>query len=152
AQVGILVDELVVLEHAVDPARDGDAGLGHHLGRGIAALDPVVVDAPDAGEVSPRAFGQTVVAGQRVRVGTDVGRALHVVVAAEDVGSATRDADVAQGQLHDAGGANHGVADGVLGLAHAPHQRAGTVLGHGLGDFVHRGFVHAADFLDFVRR
>jgi hypothetical protein len=35
------------------------------------------------------------------------------------------DADVAQRQLQDARGAHDGVADGVLRLAHAPHDGAG---------------------------
>jgi hypothetical protein len=86
------------------------------------------VDTPGLGEVLPRAFDHAVVAGQRIGVGADVGGALHVVVAAEDVGAAAALADVAQRQLQDARGAHHGVADGVLGLAHAPDDGAGAVL------------------------
>ncbi|MNS87821.1 hypothetical protein D3C72_1217760 [compost metagenome] len=100
----------------------------------------------------PRAGGQAVVARQRVGVGAHVGGALHVVVAAEDVGAAARHADIAKRQLHDARGAHDRIADGVLGLAHAPHQRAGAVLGHDLGHHLHLRLGHAADFLDLVGR
>src|SRR5690606_5711924 len=99
AQVGGLVDDVGVLEHAIDPARYGDARLGHQVGRGVPALDPFVVDAPRVGEVLPRTFGQAIVARQGVRVGPHVGGALHVVVAAEDVGATAGTADVAQRQL-----------------------------------------------------
>ena len=62
AQVGVLVDKLVFFQHTVNPARHGDARLAHHGGRGIAALDPVKVNAPALGKMLPRAFGQAVVA------------------------------------------------------------------------------------------
>ncbi len=152
ADVVVLVDQLRLLGNDIDPARHRGAGLFHHRLRGVLLLDPFVVDTPHRGIVLPRAGGEAVVAWQRVRVGAHVGSALHVVVAAEDVGAAARHANIAQRQLHDAGGAHDGVADGVLGLAHAPHQRAGAVLGHDLGDHVDLGLGHAADFLHLVRR
>ena len=62
-----------------------------------------------------------------------VGRALHVVVAAEDVGSATGPAHVAEGKLQHAVGAGVVVAVGVLGAAHAPDHGARAVLRHGAG-------------------
>jgi hypothetical protein len=46
-------------------------------------------------------------------------------------------------------GAHHRVADGVLGLP-MPHDRARTVLGHGLGHLQTGGFVDAADLQDLV--
>ena len=152
AQVGILVDVLVLFQDAVDPARDGDAGFFHHRLRGVLALDPLVVDAPHLAPVLPGAGGKAVVAGQRIGVGTDVGGALHVVVAAEDVGAAARDADVAEYQLQDAHGADVGVADRVLGLAHAPDDGGRLVLGQHLGDAQDFGFGDAGDVLDAVRR
>ena len=115
-QVGILVDELIFLEHAVNPARDGDARLGHHAGGGKTVFDPVELDAPDLGEVLPGTFGNAVVARQGIWVGAHVGGTLHIVVTAEDVGATARLAHIAQGQLQDAGGTHHGVADGVLRL------------------------------------
>src|SRR5690606_31663453 len=63
--------------------------------------------------------------------------ALHVVVAAEDIGATARYTDVAQRQLQDAVGTHVVVADMVLRAAHAPDQGAGPVFGHGLGNLVH---------------
>ena len=40
----------------------------------------------------------------------------------------------------------------MLGLAHRPHDGAGLVLRHLLGDVAHLGFLHAGDLLDFLRR
>ena len=53
AQVGLLVDKLVFLHHAVDPARHSNAGLAHHGRRRVAAFDPVKVNTPGFGEVLP---------------------------------------------------------------------------------------------------
>jgi hypothetical protein len=152
AQVRVLVDQLVLLEHAVDPARHGDAGLGHHRGRCEAALDPFVVDTPGGGEVLPRPFDDAVVAGQRIGVRAHVGGALHVVVAAEDVGAAARLAHVAERKLQDARGAHDRIADGVLRLAHAPHDGARAVLVEPGGHLEHLRLFHAAGLLDLVGR
>ena len=102
AQIRILIDELVLFQHAVDPARHRHAGLFHHCLRRELALDPLVVDAPRGREVLPRAGGKAIVARQRVRIRADVGRTLHIVVAAEDVGAAAGLADVAQCELQNA--------------------------------------------------
>ena len=99
----------------------------------------------------PRAFCQTVVARQRIRIGAHIGSALHVVVAAENVGATTRLAHVAQSQLQDARGANNGVANGMLRLAHAPHNGAGVVVVQHFGDFENLLFLHAASFFHLVR-
>ncbi len=152
ADVVVLVDQLVLLQHRVDPARDGGARFLHHRLRGEAALDPVVIDAPHRGIVLPRTGGQAVVARQRIGVRADIGGALHIVVTTEDVGAAARLADIAQRQLHDARRAHDGVADGVLGLAHAPHQRARAVHRHHLGDLAHLRLGHATHFFDLIRR
>ena len=58
----------------------------------------VVVDLPDARPVLPGAFDEAVVERQRHDIEADVGRALHVVVAAEDVGAGAGPADIAGGQ------------------------------------------------------
>jgi len=79
-------------------------------------------------------------------VRTDVSRALDVVVATEDVGATAGDTDVAEHELQQARSAHDGVADRVLGLPHAPDDRAGTVLGHRLGGQQHLVFGHAAGF------
>ena len=49
AQVRVLVEVLVLLQHGVDPARHRDAGLFHHRLRGELLLDPFVVHAPHRG-------------------------------------------------------------------------------------------------------
>ena len=152
AQVGVLVDEFVFLHHAVNPARHGDAGLAHHGGRCVAALDPVKVNAPALGKMLPRAFGQAVVAGQRVRVGAHVGGALHIVVTPENIGAAARLAHVAQRQLQNARGPHDGIANRVLGLAHAPHDGRGPVHGHHLGRLEDLRLGYAAGFFHLVGR
>src|SRR5690606_2455385 len=86
-----------------------------------------------------------------VRVGTDVGRALHVVVTTEDVGTAARHADVAERELQAVVGTHVVGADGVLRAAHAPDEGAGTALGQGPGDLQQRITRHAGDPLDFLR-
>ena len=100
----------------------------------------------------PRARSDAVVAGQRVGIRADVGRTLHVVVAAEDVRAAARHADVAERQLHDARCANERVAGGVLRLPHAPDECGRAVLRHHFGDLVDRRLRHAGHFLALVRR
>ena len=69
-------------------------------------------------------------------------------MAAEDVCTTAGHADVAQGELQQAGGADHGMANGVLGLTHAPDDGAGPVHGHGFGGLKHFGLWHARDLCD----
>ncbi len=152
ADVGILIDVLVLLHHAVDPARDREAGLAHHS-RSESVLQPFQVHVPDARPVRPRSgHSHRVVAGQRVGIGADVGCALHVVVAAEDVRPAARDADVAERELQDARRAHYGVADGVLRLSHAPDDGARAVLGKSFRDLQQLLGRHARDVVHFLRR
>src|SRR5207244_2706144 len=66
ANVRILIDVLVLFEHAVDPARHRDAGLDHHRGRGELILQPLEIDVPHLRPVRPRARRETVVARQRI--------------------------------------------------------------------------------------
>eukprot|EP01038_Epipyxis_sp_PR26KG_P003194 gene3194-biopygen2358 len=54
------------VDFTVDPARHGDAVLGHHRGRCVLLFDPLEVHAPGRGEVLPSAFGQAIVARQRI--------------------------------------------------------------------------------------
>ena len=151
-QVRILIDQIVLLKHAVDPARNSDAGLGHHGLAGKLLLHPLEVNTPYTAPVFPGTDRDAVIAGQRIRVRADVGGSLYVIVAAVDVGTATRNADVAKRQLQDAGSTHEGVADRVLRLAHAPDDGRGLVLRHGLGHLEHFGLGYAADFLYLVRR
>ena len=55
----------------------------------------VVVDFPDASPMLPCTFAETVVERQRHGIDANIGRALHVVMAADDVGASSRLADVA---------------------------------------------------------
>ena len=150
AQVGILVNQLVLLQHAVNPARHRDAVLAHHRRRGVTALDPLEIHTPGFGKVLPGALGQAVVAGQRIRVRAHVGRALHVVVTTENIGATPALAHIAQSKLQDARGAHHRIADGMLRLAHAPDNGAGAVVVQHLGDLEHLVFLDAASLFDLV--
>ena len=82
----------------------------------------------------PRPFGKAVVEGQRHDIETDIGRALHVVMAAEDIGASAGLADIAGQQQRDATGAHIGGPHRVLCLAHAPDQRRRFLGGEHLGD------------------
>src|SRR4051812_40299591 len=100
----------------------------------------------------PGAFDQTVIERQRGDIQTDVGRALHVAVAAEDVGAAAEHADIAGREQQVAVGADVGGADRVLGAAHAPDEGGGLLLGKSLGHFLHLLAGNAGDALNFFRR
>ncbi len=112
---------------------------------------PVVLDLPHAAPVAPRAFDQAVVERQGHDIEAEVGRALHVAVAAEDVGADAEPADVTGGKQRDAERAHVRRADGVLGRAHAPDQRRGLLLGEHLGDALELRAGHAGDPLDLFR-
>ena len=139
-----LVHVLLVFKDTVNPARYRDAGkilegLFLAIGAGDAvelAGKPFGIFLPYARPMCPGALGQTIIAGQRVRQNTKVGRALHVVMAAEDVGTATRGTHVAQRKLEDAIRTRIVVAVGMLRTTHAPD--------HGAGAVVHQGPGHAA--------
>ena len=152
AQVGILVNELVFLHHAVDPPRHGDSRFAHHGNGSIAALDPVEVDAPGFCKMLPRTLCKAVVTGKRIGVRANIGGTLHVVMATKDIGSASGYAHVAQRELQNARSAHDGVAGGVLGLAHAPYNGRWPVLRHHFGSHVHACFRNAACLLNLVRR
>ena len=71
-------------------------------------------------------------------------------MSAENVGTATGLANVAQGQLQDTRGTHDGVTRRVLGLTHTPNNGARVVLVQHLGDQGDLFWRHAADFFDFV--
>ena len=89
-QIVFLRDLILRQQRRVEPARQRDAGGLHHLLVVETADQIVVVDLPDARPMLPRAFDEAVVERQRHDIEADVGRALHVVVAAEDVGAGAR--------------------------------------------------------------
>ena len=100
----------------------------------------------------PRAFGEAVVERQRHDIEAEVGRTLHVGVAAEDVGARAELADIACRQQGDAERAHVGRADRVLGRAHAPDQRRGLLGREHLGDALELRARHAGHALDLLRR
>ena len=119
----LLRDLILRQQHRVEPARERNAGGLHDLLVVETTLQKIVIDLPDARPMLPRAFDQAVVERQRHDIEADVGGALHVVVAAQDVGAHAGAADIAGHQQRDAACAHIGGADRVLGLAHAPDQR-----------------------------
>ena len=86
---------LLVGQGRIEPARRRNAGGVHHphrlaVGAGDrveAAVEPRVIDFPDARPMPPCAFDQAVIERQRHDIEAEIGRALHVGVAAEDVGA-----------------------------------------------------------------
>ena len=148
-----------VFKNTVDPARHRNAGQVHQVlvlavrafhGRELA-FQPVEILFPDTGPVRPASGRKAIVAGQVCGQNAKVGRALHVVVAAEDVGAAAGGAHVAKGKLQHAVGARVVVAVGVLGPAHAPDHGAGTVVGHREGHTAQLATGRAGDPLDLFR-
>ena len=99
----------------------------------------------------PGTFGEAVVERQRHGIDANVGRALHVAVAAEDVGAGAGRADVAGRQQQHAARANVGGADRVLGRAHAPDQRRRLLGREHFGDALELRARNAADALDLFR-
>ena len=152
AHIILLCDLVLVFQHTVDPARyrytlgvhrPGRFTLGFLVAARVEApLHPVVIHAPDTRPVFPGTGGKTVVARQRVTQYAKVGRALDIVVTAEDIGAATGYPHVAQHQLEYAVGTGVVVADGVLGAAHAPDKGAGFMRGHDFGGALDLFFRH----------
>ena len=98
----------------------------------------------------PRAFDQAVVERQRHDIEAEIGGALHVGMAAEDVGAGTRRADIAGGEQRDAERAHVGGADGVLSGAHAPDDGRRLFGREHLGDAFELRARNAGDALDFI--
>jgi hypothetical protein len=121
----ILLRDLVFGQHRrVEPAGRRNARCRHDLWIGEARDEPVVVSLPDARPMTPGAFGEAVVQRERNDIEADVRRALHVAVTAEDVRAvAAAVTDVTGREQQRAERADVRRADGVLGRAHAPHER-----------------------------
>ena len=100
----------------------------------------------------PSALVQPVIGRQAITRHAHIGRALHVVMTAKDVGTATRFTDIAQHQLQDRRRACLGRPDRRLRQTHAPDQRAGAVFCQHPG---HAGRLfggNARDTLDLFQR
>jgi hypothetical protein len=63
---------------------------------------------PRRGTSVPRALSQSVVKRQRYDIESEIGRALHVAVTAEDIGAVAEAADIASGEQRNAAGAHVG--------------------------------------------
>src|SRR5262245_38945422 len=100
----------------------------------------------------PGAFGEPVVERQRHDIEAEIGGALNVTVAAEDVGAVAEAADIAGSEEDRAEGAHVGGTDGMLGGAHAPDQGRRSLLGEDLGDALELRLRNAGHALDLVGR
>ena len=147
-----LIDVRLVLENAVAPPRQRNAGGLHQFLVREAAKHVVVRDIPDAGPVPPRTFREAIVARQRSRLDAEVGRALDVVVSTEDIGATAGRAHIAERELQNAVGAHVAIADRVLGGSHAPDQRRGLVVGECPSDTAKLRTRNAGDVLNLFGR
>src|ERR1700686_2634002 len=100
----------------------------------------------------PSLFRETVIERQRRYIEAEIGGALHIGVAAKDVGTGAGVSDIAGGEKQNAAGADIGRSGGELGLSHRPDQRRRLLLGEGFGDVLDLRFGQAGDALDLVRR
>ena len=150
--VVLLGDLILRQQHRVEPAGQRNAWRLHDLLGIEARLQPVVIDLPDPAPMPPRAFGEPVIERQRHHIEPDIGGALHVVVAAEDIGASPWRADIAGEQQRDAARAHIGGADRVLGLAHAPDQRRRLLRREHLRDALELFARHPAHPFDLIRR
>src|SRR5207302_10437330 len=88
---------------------------------------------------------------QRHDIEPNVGRALHVVMATEDVGTRASLADIACHQQCNATCTYIRGANRLLGLAHSPNQGCRLFRCEHLGDALELLAGNAADALDFFR-
>ena len=146
-----LIHVLLVICHCVEPAGRGDAGHLHHLLVSKAREHVVVRHLPDARPMPPCTFDQAVIERQRGDIEPQIRRALHIGMAAEDIGARARSTDIAGGEQQDTGGPHIGGADGVLRLPHAPDQRRRLFLGKFLGDLLELLAGNAGEILDRLR-
>ncbi len=100
----------------------------------------------------PRTFHQAVVERQRRDIEADIGRALHVAMAAENVGTRTKGADISGCEQQRAIGPHVRGADGVLRSAHAPDERGRLHLRECLGNLLHLFDGNASNPFDLIRR
>ena len=130
----------------------GMPGRFHQRLVGEAGAHPVVVDLPDPAPMPPGLFGKAVIERQRRHIEAEIGGALHVGMAAENIGAAAGMTDIAGGEQQNAACADIRRAGGELGLAHRPDQRRRLLLGEDLGDVLDLRFGQAGDALDLVGR
>ena len=71
----------------------------------------------------PRLFGKTVIERQRRHIEAEIGGALHIGMAAENIGAPAGMTHIAGGEQQNAACPDICRAGGELGLAHRPDQR-----------------------------
>src|SRR6266436_9780698 len=150
---GVRLAHLILRQQRrVEPARAGDAGRFHEGLVQEPGEHPVIIDLPDAAPMLPRVLRKAVVERQRRYIEPEIGRALDVVVATEDVGAGADVTDIAGGEQQDAARAHVGGAERVLGLSHRPNQSGGLLRGEDLRDALDLRFRQAGHALDLGRR
>src|ERR1700730_2570255 len=100
----------------------------------------------------PGVFGKTVIERQRRYIEAQIGGALHIGVAAKDVGTAASGSHIAGDESQNAARADISRAGSELGLSHRPDWRGGLCLGESLGDVLDLRFRQTCDAFDLVRR
>jgi len=100
----------------------------------------------------PATLGKSVIERQSRHIEAEIGRALHVVMAAEDVGAAAAVADIARGKQQNAARADVGRPGRVLGLPHRPDQSRRTLFREYLGDTLDLRFRQTGHALDLIGR
>ena len=139
-------------QRGVKPARARNARTFHQRLAGEAGAHPVEVDFPDPAPMPPRFLGQAVIERQRRHIEAEIGGALHIGMAAENIGAAAGMPDIAGREQQNAARADICRAGGELRLAHRPDQRGGLLVSEKFGDVLDLGFGQAGDALDLVRR
>ncbi len=119
---------------------------------GEAGAHPADVDFPDPAPMLPRLFGKTVIERQRRYIEAEIGGALDIGMAAENIGAPAGMTDVAGGKQQNAACPDICRTGGVLGLAHCPDKRGRLLVSEDVGDVLDLGFGQAGDALDLVRR
>ena len=136
----------------IEPARARNARRFHQRLVREARIHPVVVDFPHPAPMPPGVFGKTVIERQRRHIEAEIGGALHIGVAAKNVGAAAGVSDIAGGEQQDAAGTDIRGAGRELGLPHRPDQRRRLFLGEDFGDVLDLRFGQTGDALDLVGR
>src|SRR5436189_48027 len=84
SKIGFLVDLTLRQQDGVEPPGQRDPRRFHDLLSVEARLQIVVIHLPDARPMPPRALREAVIERQRHDIEADIGRALHIVMAAKD--------------------------------------------------------------------
>src|SRR5207245_4942288 len=108
------------------------------------------IDFPHSTPMLPGAFDEAVIERQGHDIEAEVGCALDVAMAAENVGAVAEIADIAGREQQDAAGTDIGRAGRELGLPHGPDQAGGLLLGEYFSDVLELRFRDPRDTLGFI--